>query len=98
MREGRAAVIENGLRLEVAFKVDDVPNLGLWINRGGWTPLKRKPTSNLAFQPCIGAPDTLEEALGAWKSAHWLDAGKSRRWLLRWRAVAEQSSTEDVRS
>jgi galactose mutarotase-like enzyme len=98
MREGRAAVIENGLRLEVAFNVDDVPNFGLWINRGGWAPLKRKPTSSLAFQPCIGAPDTLEEALGAWKSAHWLDAGKSRRWSLRWRAVSEQPLVDDVRS
>ena len=88
MREGRAAIIEHGLRLEVSFSVDEVPNFGLWINRSGWTPLKRgKPYSNLAFAPCIGAPDTLEEALGAWKNAHWLDAGQSRQWSLRWRAV-----------
>jgi galactose mutarotase-like enzyme len=90
MREGRAAVIEGGLRLEVTFDVADVPNFGLWINRGGWTPSKRaKPYSNLAFGPCIGAPDTLDEALGAWKSAHWIEAGQSRRWTLRWRAVPE---------
>ena len=96
MREGRAAVIQDGLRLEVAFSADDIPNFGLWINRGAWTPFKRgKPYSNLVFQPCIGAPDTLEEALGAWKSAHWLDAGKSRRWLLRWRAVPEEIPPDD---
>ena len=90
MREGRAAVIEDGQRLELSFHVDDVPGIGLWINRGAWTPFKRgKPYQNLALSPCIGAPDTLEEALGAWKSAQWLDVGKPRRWTLRWRAVPE---------
>jgi hypothetical protein len=102
MREGRAAVIEDGLRLEVMFKVDEVPNFGLWINRGAWTPLKRgKPYTHLSFEPCIGAPDTLEEALGAWKSAHWLEAGATRHWSLRWRAVPEQPAADpqdDVRS
>jgi len=97
MREGRAAVIENGSRLEVSFKVEDVPNFGVWINRAAWTPRKRgKPYTNLAFEPCIGAPDTLEEALGAWKSAHWLDAGTSRRWSLRWRGVPAPSPADDV--
>jgi hypothetical protein len=99
MREGRAAVIEDGLRLEVSFDVDEVPNFGLWINRSGWTPLKRgKPYSNFSFAPCIGAPDTLDEALGAWKNAHWLDAGTSRRWSLRWRAVAVPIDVESARS
>jgi hypothetical protein len=97
MREGRAAIIEDGMRLEVAFDVSEIPNFGLWINRGGWSPLKRaKPYSNIAFEPCIGAPDTLEEALGAWKNAHWLDAGKARRWSLRWRAVAAEPETTDA--
>jgi len=89
MREGRAAVIENGVRLEVTFDVAQVPNFGLWINRGGWTPFKRgKAYSNLGFEPCIGAPDTLEEALGAWKSAYWIEPGTSYRWSLRWRAAS----------
>ena len=99
MREGRAALIEDGVRLEVSFRVDDVPNVGLWVNRGAWTPFKRgKPYQNLSLQPCIGAPDTLEEALGAWKGAHWLDAGSSRRWALTWRAVPELIDEESVKS
>lgn len=89
MREGRAAVIEDGVRLEVTFDAAQVPNFGLWINRGGWTAVKRrKPYSNLTFAPCIGAPDTLEEALGAWKSAHWIEPGAAYLWSLRWRAVS----------
>jgi len=99
MREGHAAVIEDGVRLELTFGVDEIPNVGVWINRGGWSPFKRaKPYQNLTVQPCIGAPDTLEDALGAWKSAHWLDAGKSRRWSMRWRAFPDQPPAEDVKS
>lgn len=99
MREGRAAVIEDGVRLELSFAIDEIPHLGLWINHGGWSPLKRlKPYHNFTLQPCIGAPDTLEEALGSWKSAHWLEAGKSRRWSMRWRASREQQLVEDVRN
>jgi hypothetical protein len=99
MREGWAAVIQDGLRLEVSFAVEDVPNFGIWINRSAWTPLKRdKPYSNLAFAPSIGAPDTLEEALGSWKSAYWLEPGKPRRWTLTWRARPEVIPDEDVRS
>ena len=99
MREGRAAVIEDGVRLELTFGIDEIPNVGVWINRGGWAPLKRgKPYQNLTIQPCIGAPDALEDALGAWKSAHWLEAGKSRRWSLRLRAQPEQPPSEDLRS
>ena len=90
MREGRAAVVQDGMRLEVSFAVEDVPHVGLWINRGAWTPFKRgKPYTNLAIAPCIGSPDTLDEALGAWKSAAWLEPGKPRRWSLAWRARPE---------
>jgi hypothetical protein len=92
-------VIEEGLRLELTFAIDEIPHVGLWINHGGWSPGKRmKPYQNFTLQPCIGAPDTLEEALGAWKSAHWLDSGASRRWSVRWRAVPEPPLTEGVRS
>ena len=95
MREGRAAVIEDGVRLEVTFDVAQVPHFGLWINRGGWTPVKgRKPDSNIAFGPAIGAPDTLDEALGAWKSAHWIEPRASYRWSLRWRGTPLPPSEE----
>ena len=43
---------------------------------------------NLAFEPCIGAPDPLDAALGAWDAAAWLRAGETRRWSLEWRAKA----------
>jgi galactose mutarotase-like enzyme len=86
---GTAAVEEGSHRLEVRFDAAEVPNFGLWINRHGWTPFKgKKPYLNMGFEPCIGAPDTLSEALGTWKGAHWLAPGETRRWTLVWRAHA----------
>ena len=67
--------------------------LGGNINHGGWNPLPRtswlpwrKPAAyrNLGFEPAIGAPDTLTDALGAWERAHWLEAGESRLWTITW--------------
>jgi galactose mutarotase-like enzyme len=87
MTEGWAALIEDDLWLKVEFDQRQVPNLGLWLNKEGWSPFRReKPYRNLAFEPCIGAPDTLHDALGAWNRAHWLEPGQTRRWSLRWSA------------
>ncbi|MDQ6830456.1 MAG: hypothetical protein M3081_16485, partial [Gemmatimonadota bacterium] len=86
MPEGRAAIRQAGAELECTWDVKDVPNFGLWINRGGWSPFRRKRAyMNLAFEPCIGAPDTLADALGDWRAAHWLEVGETRRWELVWR-------------
>jgi len=88
MPEGMAAIEEDGARLEVAFDTREVPNFGLWINQRGWTPFAGgTPYLNFAFEPCIGAPDTLSEALGSWRGAHWLAPGETREWELRWRSV-----------
>lgn len=93
MPVGRAAVEEaNGARLEVEYDAREVPHFGLWLNRRGWTPFKRrlfrraKPYLNFAFGPCIGAPDTLSDAIGAWQGANWLEVGETRKWTLVWKA------------
>jgi len=101
MPVGWAAVEEgNGARLEVQYDAREIPNFGLWLNRRGWTPFKRtllkrpKPYLNFAFEPCIGAPDTLSEAIVAWNSAHWLEAGETRGWTMAWKAGATRSGKE----
>lgn len=87
--EGRAAIEQDGARLEVRFDLAEVPSFGLWLNWGGWTPFEGGiPYRNLAFEPCIGAPDRLDHALGEWRGAHWLEPGETRRWSLTWSARA----------
>jgi galactose mutarotase-like enzyme len=82
----RLALEQDGARLEVEVDPREVPHLGLWLNHGGWTPFAGRPGyHNLAFEPCIGAGDALDAALGAWDSAAWLRPGETRTWTLRWR-------------
>ena len=84
--EGRAAIREGLEQLEVTFDAEEVPHVGLWINRNGWTPLKRSDAyCNIALAPCVGAPDTLTDALGDWKGAFWIEPGATKEWRLTWR-------------
>jgi len=79
---------QSGARLEVSLAPSEVPHFGLWLNHGGWTPFEGgAPYMNLGFEPCIGAPDTLDAALRAWHDAAWLRAGATRRWTLEWRGM-----------
>jgi hypothetical protein len=65
-----------------------VPNFGLWLNHAGWTPFDDgAPYVNLAFEPCVGAPDPLDAALGAWEGAAWVAPGATRAWALDWSGV-----------
>jgi hypothetical protein len=100
MPEGRARLREGGMELEVTFDVREVGQFGLWINKGGWSPFKNeRPYCNLGFQPCVGAPDTLSDALGDWKRAQWIDPGQIRTWSVTWRArpVVEEEEEKAVR-
>ena len=85
----RLGVEQGGARLEVEVDPGEVPHLGLWLNHGGWTPFAGgTPYHNLGFEPCIGAPDALDAALGPWGGAQWLAPGETRRWTLTWRGRA----------
>jgi hypothetical protein len=99
MPEGHATLREGDVELSVAFDTGEVPHFGLWLNKRGWTPFRREdPYLNLAFEPCIGAPDTLSEALGDWKSAAWLEVGEERRWSLHWSARRVEPDSAGVES
>ena len=68
-----------GERLEIAVDPADVPQVGVWINCAGWAAPGKRPYYNLAVEPCIGAPDRLEDAAG-WGTAQTLGAGEERIW------------------
>ena len=69
-----------GERLVMAVAPAQVPQVGIWINCRGWAPPGRKPYYNLALEPCIGAPDRLEDAMWAWATAQTLAPGEERGW------------------
>jgi galactose mutarotase-like enzyme len=69
-----------GERLEFRVRAEEVPQVGIWINCGGWAPQGRTPYYNLALEPCIGAPDRLDLAVGDWHTAQTLHPGEVREW------------------
>ena len=88
---GRMALTDprRGERLEVRVRPEEVPQVGIWINHGGWAPEGREPYRNLALEPAIGAPDSLEEAVREWKTAQTLGPGEERSWGLEVRLLEE---------
>jgi len=83
-REGRMVLTDprEGERLELAVDPAEVPQVGVWINCAGWAPEGRRPYYNLALEPCIGAPDRLEDAVLGWNAAQVLAPGEERRWVV----------------
>jgi galactose mutarotase-like enzyme len=71
-----------GEQLEILVPPGEVPQVGLWINCNGWAPPGRKPYYNLGLEPCIGAPDRLEDAVRDWGTAQLLRPGEERTWGL----------------
>ncbi|MFI5235365.1 MAG: hypothetical protein ACHQXA_06620 [Gemmatimonadales bacterium] len=85
---GRIEVTDpaRGERLEISTSA--APQVGLWINAGGWAPQRidgRSPIApyvNLGVEPSIGVADRLDRAVGVWHAAAMLDPGTERRWSL----------------
>lgn len=90
-------VIEEGRsRLEMRVHGRELSHAGIWINRGVLAPTERKSPlmrwrrartySTVTIGPCLGAPESLADALGAWESARWIEPGATARWGMTWRA------------
>ena len=81
---GRMTLIDprRGERLTIQVGATAVPQVGLWINCRGWAPPGRTPYYNLALEPCIGAPDSLADAVDEWGMARTLAPGEERAWEL----------------
>ncbi|MEP7327247.1 MAG: hypothetical protein ABI836_14950 [Gemmatimonadota bacterium] len=79
---GRAILTDPraGERLELVVPPGQVPQWGIWINCGGWAPPGKAPYYNLGLEPCIGAPDRLDQAIEEWRAAQTLSPGEVREW------------------
>lgn len=59
-----------------------LPQLGLWLNLGMWAGDGGAPYYNLGLEPCIGAQDSLYEAVTQYHLFETLDAASARSWSL----------------
>lgn len=79
--EGRCALRRaDGSELRLRFDTGFAPQVGLWINAGGWSGIGGTPYYNLALEPCIGAQDRLDEAVELHRLHGTLPARGRRSW------------------
>jgi hypothetical protein len=71
---------EAGEWVDLLVEPAEVPQVGIWLNLGGWAPDGGAPYYNCAIEPAIGAPGRLEEAVEGWKLAPTLLPGEVRQW------------------
>lgn len=93
------AVQEGRTRLEMRVHGRELSHAGVWINRGALAPTERKRPrlrlrraatySTLTIGPCLGAPESLADALGDWETARWIEPGATARWSMTWRVVGD---------
>jgi galactose mutarotase-like enzyme len=83
--EGWARLVDpDGDCIEFRFDPTELPNLGLWVNLGGWAgrPEWQERYYCVAIEPCIGAQDRLDDAVKKYNQYGILEAGKMRSWSL----------------
>jgi hypothetical protein len=66
----------------MTWDVTLLPQLALWINLGYWAAVGGEPYYNLGLEPCIGAQDSLAEAVTRSQQYALLPAGATRSWWL----------------
>jgi len=71
-----------GEQLEMAMEPGEVPQVAVTIDsrRPGTDGLE--PVAVVGLEPCIGAPESLLEAVSAWDSAAILEPGAEHAWAL----------------
>ncbi len=90
---------EGAVELEMRVHGRELSHAGIWINRGVLAPTERKRPllrlsrprtySTVTLGPCLGAPEALSDALGAWETARWIEPGATARWAMTWRTKTD---------
>ena len=63
LREGWATLSAPDGELRMAWDTAQISQVALWMNIGAWSGDGGKPYYNLGLEPCIGAQDSLAEAV-----------------------------------
>ena len=82
LAEGWVALVAREGELRFRFDPALLPQVGLWLNAGGWAGDGDEPYGNLGLEPCIGAQDALDEAVERWGLHETLPAGGLREWWI----------------
>lgn len=85
-------IVQEGVRLAFTVHGAQTPWVGLWLNRGGWSPFpkrrslwarvtrrRRAAYCNFALEPCFSAFGSLAAAVDD-GNARWLAPGETHRW------------------
>ncbi len=82
LEEGMVAVIARDGALRMRWDVTQLPQVAVWANLGGSAADGGPPYYNLGLEPCIGAQDSLEEAVTRYGCYAELAPGATRTWWL----------------
>ena len=67
--------------LSIMYKPEEIPWLGFWINKNGWSGCGSEPYLNLGLEPATSPHDTLTQAV-AYGECTVLEAGMTTQWSL----------------
>jgi galactose mutarotase-like enzyme len=80
LTEGWASLIAADGELRMRWDTKLLPQLGIWLNLGGWAGDGGAPYYNLGLEPCIGAQDSLADAVTQFHLFETLNPGEERNW------------------
>jgi hypothetical protein len=80
--EGWAALCANDGELNMRWDVALLPQVAAWMNFGAWAADGGSPYYNLGLEPCIGAQDSLAEAVTQYHLFATLPPHEPKTWWL----------------
>ena len=79
---GWAMLLANNGQLKMRWDVALLPQVGAWMNFGAWAADGGTPYYNLGLEPCIGAQDSLADAVTQYNLFATLPPYGSKAWWL----------------
>ncbi|RPH58688.1 MAG: hypothetical protein EHM81_09555 [Chloroflexi bacterium] len=80
--EGWAALCAHDGELRMRWDAALLPQVAVWMNLGAWAGTEGAPYFNLGLEPCIGAQDSLADAVTQYNLFASLPPHGSQAWWL----------------